>query len=182
MFLEDLAAHTLTQCSQTPDYMKRWVSIDGQSCYIYRWAAKYTAARSTHTFWIQTRNEHKDKTYKCTYKKSLLIRFGLVSSTSLKIAFAWGKKWGKKLFCRCCNMLVYAGPGPLPFPVFMIRHKGNLISDICLLFVFTDKSIHSVSDDDVFASPLNNWAANQDIVIHTFSWQTEEAQRDHNTK
>lgn len=30
---------------------------------------------------------------KCTYKKCCLIRFGLVSRTSLKIPLAWGRKW-----------------------------------------------------------------------------------------
>lgn len=53
-----------------------------------------SAARSVHTFCMQTFITFM----KCTYRKSRLIRFGLVLCTSLKIALAWGRK--RK---NCCN-------------------------------------------------------------------------------
>lgn len=81
----------------------------------------------------------------CTYRNFCLTRFGLVLSTSLKIALAWRRKWTEK------------------------RGKGNLIwrEFVSLLFVFMRKSIHSVTDDDVFAfaSLLNNLAASHDTFI-----------------
>lgn len=55
----------------------------------------------------------------------------------------------------------------------MTRNSSNLIKRHILsgLFVFTGKTIHSISGDDVFAftSGLNNLVTNQDTVIHTFS-------------
>ncbi len=101
----------------------------------------------------------------CTYRKSLLIRSGLASSTSLKIALAWETKrkkcWVMQVIAPCCR---------LSFPLFIIIEGGNLIWR-------EFSSIHRVKDDDVFAfaSPLNNLAANRDTVTQTFSWQTEEA-------
>lgn len=92
----------------------------------YKEQIRTSATKSIHSFWIQTKNEHRE-TYSvytfitemnCTYRKSRLTRFGLVSSTFLKIALAWGGK--NVVLCNGC-------PGLLSFTVSMVREKGNLI-------------------------------------------------------
>lgn len=81
---------------------------------------------------IQRMNEHREKHafishINSTYRKSKLFNFRLVLCASLKIAFAWLRKWRNfVLHCRW-NILVHADCGLLLFPVVMIRDEGKLI-------------------------------------------------------
>ena len=57
---------------------------------------------------IQTsKTVHKHVSMNCTYSKSSSSKFGLVSSTSLKIALAWRRQWEKKC-CFIKLVLLYA--------------------------------------------------------------------------
>lgn len=134
------------------------------TCNAYAESVREYAARSIHTFWIQTKTYKFITDMNCTYRKSGFIDSWSVSSSSLKIALAWEREWKKKnALCSCCDLQDMC----CSLSHFSWSETRAIWSEFL--------SIHSVHNDDVFASLLNNWAVNQDSVIQTFSGQTEEA-------